>query len=529
LRQRSGCRIPRRQEAGAISGFHRDHRRRCVRVRLSVGQGRLSFAITALLGAGLLCAPANAADGASVGRRITQVFSVVPHNLAHLAVPLTRRALTWRINKNGALALSYRAPSTVPDPALLLRQPAAAEIAEGDADLPDDMVRLPRPRPGTPERVAPERVAFAAPIDLVAGAPLAPGEEANSDKPADLLAAVPGEDVAPETAAAPPAAPAAPAAAPIAAAPPAAAPAAAPARPEDPPAAAPAVAENLTTVAAADAAGPGAPAVLPAGDCLAPAKVTDADGDFRRNEAALSAAGLCIAVERFKEQRRPWTIQRVESGRPGPLWLVMHDNEDLAFDTAVYGLATYGGTLLAVETGGKRNQDGIDPNRNFSADGIGCSKAGTKRSPKFTEIFRSRYDDRAIIVLHNNDDGPIPTGGRGHVSMDSVPKSMRAAKSSEPDGPLAGKHALVLLAAADLEAEALKSRMAGLSGKGINVVAEPVRAGRGDCSLSNDVVLTGHADYFNVTVDHGEADKQRRIVDAIVSGFPTVTARRGQS
>ena len=41
---------------------------------------------------------------------------------------------------------------------------------------------------------------------------------------------------------------------------------------------------------------------------------------------------------------------------------------------------------------------------------------------------------------------------------------------------------------------------------------------KGDCSLSNYALLTGHPDYLNVTVDHDEREKQRKIIDVIMSG-----------
>jgi hypothetical protein len=110
------------------------------------------------------------------------------------------------------------------------------------------------------------------------------------------------------------------------------------------------------------------------GECLTPDKLADNDKDFARNAAELKAPGFCILQVRFKERRRPWTIQTVDSGRPGPLWAVLHDDEDVAFDSAVQGLKTHGGVLFAVHTGGKRNQDGIDPNRNFSDEKISCAK-----------------------------------------------------------------------------------------------------------------------------------------------------------
>ncbi len=100
--------------------------------------------------------------------------------------------------------------------------------------------------------------------------------------------------------------------------------------------------------------------------------------------------------------------------------------------------------------------------------------------------------------------------------MDQVPKSMRALPASDPDGPLAGEHDLVLIAAKDLDDPTAASRMQTLHDEGINVVLERVKAG--DCSLSNFAVLTDYPNYFNVTVDHGEGEKQMRIVDILMSG-----------
>jgi hypothetical protein len=278
--------------------------------------------------------------------------------------------------------------------------------------------------------------------------------------------------------------------------------------------------EELPLIVAANpAAAPASPELVAAGDCLSLEGVADKDGDFKRNAAVLSDAGLCIGQQEFKERKRPWIIQTVRSHQPGPLWAVMHDDEDMSFDTAVEAVKTYGGTLVTIETGGKRNLSGVDPNRNFSGEGIGCSKLGNDAAPRYTRTFRDLIDSgQPIIALHNNSDERIPTGGNGHVTMDHVPKDMRASPATDSNGPLAGEHTLVLLAASDLDDPTAASRSDVLNGKGLNVVLERVEEGRGDCSLSNFAVLIGNPNYFNVTVDHGQRDKQMRIIDVLMSG-----------
>jgi hypothetical protein len=453
-----------------------------------------------------------------IEERIDTAFELVPGNPVDLAVPLTRRALARRaverkISKatfrppDGSRAIAGTAPpelvrTTLPGTDAAASREATvaaayvAEIEEGSAD-PEadgtDLARLPRPRPGEPAMSA---ARVGEPLDLVAGAPMPelppdpPGAATGGPRqpPAPLVTAaltpsLSQQAIQPAERPQPPAAPAAPRSA-------------------------------------------AAPADLVAREnCLAPADVTDTDGDFERNAEALSAPGFCIAERKFKERRRPWTVQTVDSGRPGPLWAVMHDDEQVAFDNAVKALARHGGTLVTLETRGKRNQDGIDPNRNFSGAGTGCAKLGDDAAPKFTAAFRELYDPaQPIIALHNNFDGPVPTGGLGHVSMEAVPKSMR--KRAVPDGPLADDRTLVLLAATDMDSPEVTARVDRLNNAGINVVVEPVREGRGDCSLSNDVVLAGHQSYFNVTIDHDGGEKQLRIIDAILAGFAPVTASR---
>ena len=246
--------------------------------------------------------------------------------------------------------------------------------------------------------------------------------------------------------------------------------------------------------------------------------MSDKDGDFKRNAEVLGSSVFCIAEETFKEKRRSWVLQTIKTSKPGPLWVVMHDDEAMSFDTAILELKTYGGTLVTVDTGGKRLLDGVDPNRNFSADGIGCKKLGNDAAPEFTGFFKALFSsDQPIIALHNNHDGPVPTGGLGHVSMTSVPKDMRVFPAHE-DGSLASEHSLVLLAAENIEDPLAASRTAILNAHGVNVVLEPVNKGKGDCSLSNYAIFTGHRDYFNVTVGEDESEKQQKIVDVIMAG-----------
>jgi hypothetical protein len=369
-----------------------------------------------------------------------------------------------------------------------------AAFEAGSAD-PQQPARPPRPRPTAPQVAGP----FAAtgdPLDLVAGAEIPHIAQPGASEPQDLLVPAPSVTVA--------VAPAGQSGSRV---------------------------EQVITLPAAQpppaaAAAAPPPPLQAAEDCLAPGKVTDSDGDFERNKAALAVPGICIAEQKFKERGQPWTIQTVTSSRPGPLWVVIHDDEQVAFDNAVAALSAYGGVLVTLETGGNRNQDDIDPNRNFSGGGIGCTKLGDDAASKFAAAFRKLYDPaHPVIALHNNSAERSPSGKLGHISMEAVPKGLTERPASDADGPFADPHTLVLLAATDPDKPAIAGRAAKLNAAGINVILEPVGRETADCSLSNHVVLSGYENYFNVTVDHDAGEQQRRIVDTIISSFFPVVAR----
>lgn len=438
----------------------------------------------------MLLPAASVAQTAEIETRIANAFDLVEGNPVDLAVPLARLALARRSIEVEAAKAAAGGPEVAAAvagapqfSAVVVPAGGDTEIEQGSAeDLTDEEIaRLPRPRPAAPgEEPVPTPPAVAQPLigqplDLVAGA-------------ASILADTPPILVASAT-------------------------------------------PGATADAPAAAAAPAAPLPIPQrelvarGSCVAVDDVADRDGDFARNESALSDSRFCIAQTRFKERGKSWTVQTVASGRPGPLWAVLHDNEDLSFDNAVWGLMTYGGALIAVDTGGRRLLEGIDPNRNFSADGIGCEKVGDDATPQFTMLFRGLFDPaQPIVALHNNGEGRTSTGGHGHASMSTVPRDMIASPAPDQDGPLAGDDTLVLLAVTDREDAAAAARTEALNAAGINVVREIVRPGRGDCSFSNYALLSGHTDYVNITVDTGQSDEQKRIVEAVLGARPAAVA-----
>ncbi len=138
-----------------------------------------------------------------------------------------------------------------------------------------------------------------------------------------------------------------------------------------------------------------------------------ADDDIARHRAEPDyLAGLAVTERRFTERGFDWHLLRfTNSTKPeGPLWIVPHDDENAAFEGAIAALRTYGGTLLAVNSGpgSLRRQAGwgvcgvkpakvssCDPNRNFDA-----------KTPVFTKaLLDERREGQPIIALHTNGAG----------------------------------------------------------------------------------------------------------------------------
>lgn len=250
----------------------------------------------------------------------------------------------------------------------------------------------------------------------------------------------------------------------------------------------------------------------------------DSDGDFQRNAAVLDNEQMSICRVAFQEAGVSWSLQiirkRTAKGTyvPGPLWVVPHDNENAAFGSALHGLKGYGGTVVAVETGGQRLNAGVDPNRNFS---FGRPCAGSARaSALYTrEVLRWRTEGMPVIALHTNDPGWAGDGsGQGHVSM----------KNRSLGNPLRGVPSILrfrnddtmVFVASRLPLSANQTTLAQdisyLRSNGIHVIYEHVTAQKNDCSLSNYAALRGIQGYFNIEVAHGDGGTQRAILDILL-------------
>ena len=250
------------------------------------------------------------------------------------------------------------------------------------------------------------------------------------------------------------------------------------------------------------------------------------DPDVRRNLASFQAdAGLCLSRAGFTEHGRSWqlTVVRNLSARRGPVWAVLHDNENAAFDSALYAVRRYGGALVAVEAGESRTFQGQDPNRNFSLSAsraATCRDISAKPTPGFTKAITSFFSDRyPVLTLHNNDEGYSGAGGRGHISARRSSASMTGMMTPTPQGALSDEDNAILLADTRPFAQSAASRKAtaAFHAQGVNVIYEHVRPERNDCSFSFFTRMNGLGDYYNIEAQFGAGEAQRRMVDVLMA------------
>lgn len=271
------------------------------------------------------------------------------------------------------------------------------------------------------------------------------------------------------------------------------------------------------------------------GVCLSPDQLWDEDGDVARNLKALSNGDLCLRLEVFTEGKLHWVLQIVQNRKNpnGPLWAVPHDDEDVAFDSAVYGVLRYGGTVVAVERNhdrynrvGKRKQD---PNRNFQVRGEGKCRLQLARSPLFTQRFmRWHRKGQPIIALHTNKEGydlipePDEDKSKGNVSIGierdedshiTEFPSARPIKARSPNDTL-----IYVASRQKAPGDARLARFVrSLNENGIHVLYEHVE--RNDCSMSNYAVLR-NLPYANIeVVDGDDTGAQVRMIDTVMRLF----------
>lgn len=249
--------------------------------------------------------------------------------------------------------------------------------------------------------------------------------------------------------------------------------------------------------------------------------------DVRRNMKTLKH--LCVNKISFKEGKYHWKMILVtHPKRPqGAFWFLPHDDENTAFDAAVYATEKYGGGFLAVMANDKRYFIDQDPNRNFG-DTVQTARTCKKQkypAPKYSKIvfmiidaFRTRT--MPYMALHNNKNGWFGNDGNGGVSILTSSKSVQSYPASKlitkKDKGLKDEDSLVYIAGFEKKPD--QQKLNTLLNLGLNTKYEIIDKRNNDCSLSNYVVLNkGTTNYYNVEAEHHDLVTHKTMIDRLIS------------
>lgn len=250
------------------------------------------------------------------------------------------------------------------------------------------------------------------------------------------------------------------------------------------------------------------------------------NSDIRRNFKALK--NLCVHKIVFKEGKYNWRMLLVTHPKhsKGAFWFLPHDDENTAFDAAVYATQKYGGGFLAVMANGKRYFSGQDPNRNFGETIRTAETCKQQKypAPKYSKIIFSiinafRAKGIPYLALHNNKDGWFGNGGHGSVSILRSSKSVQSYPATSnigtKDGGLKDEDSLVYIAGYDKKPN--KNKLNQLLELGLNTKYEIIHKAQNDCSLSNYVVLKkGTSHYYNIEAEHQDLSTQKKMIDKVM-------------
>ena len=255
-------------------------------------------------------------------------------------------------------------------------------------------------------------------------------------------------------------------------------------------------------------------------ECLAPSASRDAD--VLRHAEVLTDERLCLSELDFAENGVTWQITVIDNtGYPiGPTMYLLHDNEDTAFDAALYGLRRYGGKIVAIETGERRTHEGQDPNLNFGEtprSTVLCEDMNIRPAPLFSQLMLDMRDREPnfILTLHNNIDGYGDAGGNGGISAAQTGGAFRGLLA---ESGMDEDDALLLAGTLPYETSRQAQRVAGqFLARGVNVIYEHVTQAGNDCSFSNYAALNQIAPYYNIEAQHGHLEPQKAILDALMA------------
>lgn len=254
--------------------------------------------------------------------------------------------------------------------------------------------------------------------------------------------------------------------------------------------------------------------------CLSPAAV--ADWDVERHAAVLTYADICLDQRTLDENGIVWTLTLIRNlVRPGPLWVVPHDDEDAGFSAGLHAVQRYGGVLVAVESGEQRFFAGVDPNHIFAdtPEAANICPDTDLPAPRYTAAILAEHNPEfPVIGLHSNWDGYREAGGQGSISVHREDPKMIPFPSTAATGRFADEDTVVMLVGTEpivMNSEGTVARD-WFNARGTHVIYRLVSFANNECTLADYLTLNKLSRYYNLEVEHGDNDTLSALVDLLM-------------
>lgn len=219
----------------------------------------------------------------------------------------------------------------------------------------------------------------------------------------------------------------------------------------------------------------------------------------------------------FRDERRhKWNLQVFENAQnpDGPTFLVLHDNEDSAFQTGAKAIMERGGHLLALHCNESRICDGVDPNRNFDL-----------RNRTYIDVLMHMFREKnqPVITLHNNAHGHVRGKGAlkgGGVICSAMPNPYTRATSGY-FGKYDSDDLIIFGDVDNPRSSGVYQKWGSLfEDRAINFIFEydplSVDLYGDDINMSSFVIKETNFEYFNVEAEHGHTRVQEQLLNQLL-------------
>ncbi len=238
------------------------------------------------------------------------------------------------------------------------------------------------------------------------------------------------------------------------------------------------------------------------------------DPDFLRNIWVFEEPSISISYREWLDPNLnlTWKLQIIENTQivSDFSYMILHDNENEAFDVGVLAVKEFGGTLVTLNCNEARRCNGLDPNRVF------------RSSPEFFDLLVETLGEGKVIYgLHNNMDTDIHDHGVIYAippeqSREALRERQRQMGLSSHYNSGDGDDLLLVNGYALTIEEAFPGILDWAKENQVNLMYEINHPDYDDGSFSF-MATHNEIDYYNIEAQHGHFEAQWKVLSLLIN------------